>query len=134
MDEHILAAAIGRDKAVALLGLEPFDGAFHGRRRAGRPMLGAGRDRRAAVDIEHIGDERSLGAGTDLAGDRGALRTSSKPARRRIAIGRNASCEPSAIVTKPKPLLALNHLTLASTWRPGGSSSRKKSGRRSNML
>src|SRR5205814_8364171 len=55
-------------------------------------------------------------------------RTSSKPARRRIAIGRNASCEPSAIVTKPKPLLALNHLTLASTWRPGGSSSRKQSG------
>src|SRR5436190_12752818 len=56
-------------------------------------------------------------------------RTSSWPARRRIAIGRNASCEPSDIVTKPKPLLALNHLILASTLRPGGASSQKYSGR-----
>src|ERR1043165_9859520 len=36
-------------------------------------MLGAGRDRRAVVDVQHVGDERSLGAGTDLATDRGAL-------------------------------------------------------------
>src|SRR5579859_734206 len=60
--------------------------------------------------------------------------TSSKPARRSVAIGRNASCVPSAGVTKPKPLLALNHFTLASTRRPeGGSSVRKKPGRRSYM-
>ena len=50
-------------------------------------------------------------------------RTSSYPARRKIAIGRNASGEPSAMVTKPKPLLALNHLTLASTVWVGGVSS-----------
>ena len=42
---------------------------------------------------------------------------------------------PSDIVTKPKPLLALNHFTVASTRRPGtgGVSSRKKPGRRSYM-
>src|SRR5690242_3859250 len=63
-------------------------------------------------------------------------RASSNPARRRIAIGRNASCVPSDRVTKPKPLLALNHFTVASTRRPGtgGVSSRKKPGRRSYIV
>src|SRR6516225_4105396 len=39
---------------------------------------------------------------------------------RRTAVGRNAFCDPSATVTNPKPLLALNHLTLASTRWLGG--------------
>src|SRR5690348_1022496 len=38
VDEDILAAAVGRNEAVALLGLEPFDGAFQG---LGRPRPAA---------------------------------------------------------------------------------------------
>src|SRR5215469_16207582 len=42
VDEHILAATVGRDEPVALVGLEPFDRAFHA----------AGRAPSAAVDAE----------------------------------------------------------------------------------
>src|SRR5205814_4541776 len=38
VDEHILAAAIRRDEAVALFGFEPFDRAFHDRRLALRRL------------------------------------------------------------------------------------------------
>src|SRR5579862_6669665 len=82
MDENVLAAAIGRNKPVALFGLEPFDRALERRRRPRRsavkpvapaiaprvapgiaPGIAARRRRGAAVDIQHQGDERPLGAG-----------------------------------------------------------------------
>src|SRR5579862_502214 len=51
-----------------------------------------------------------------------------------MAIGRKASCVPSAGVTNPKPLVALNHFTVASTRFPGaGSALLKEFWRRSYM-
>src|SRR5579885_3046309 len=69
MDEDVLAAAIGRNEAIALVGLEPFDGAFErGGRPRGAPL--ARIDGGRIVDVEDVGDERPFGAVADLAGDR----------------------------------------------------------------
>src|SRR5262249_53154499 len=74
MDKYVLAAGIRRDKAVPLFGLEPLDGAVHRGRRTHRAALAAaGGDGRTVVDVEDVSDERPLGPGADLAGNRGAL-------------------------------------------------------------
>src|SRR5207244_2398725 len=74
VDEHVLAAAVGRDEPVALFRLEPFDGTLD-RRGGARPAVGstcsAWRcERRAVVDVQHVGHQRTLCSGADLAGDR----------------------------------------------------------------
>src|SRR5258708_3515430 len=79
MDEHILAAAVGRNEPVALFGLEPFDGAVQRCCRTWPAITVEAATARlrshggAAVDIDHIRDERAFGAGADFAGDQGAF-------------------------------------------------------------
>ena len=76
VDEDVLAAAIGGNEPVAFVGFKPLHRAFERGRRARRVAIGPAGLRRhdgAGVDVQHIGDERSLGAGADFAGDQGTL-------------------------------------------------------------
>ena len=140
MDEHVLAAAIGRDEAVALLGLEPFDRALE---RLSPAAADAALARRAppaatAVLLSMLSTVTTSGPLAPAPISQRDRRAFAHVAHSRrgaaTAIGRNASGVPSSIVTKPNPLAALNHFTLASTRAARRSSSvRKKSGRRSNM-
>ena len=79
VNKDVLAAAVGRDEAVALLMPEPFDRSLERLRRARGRRSNPSSDRRARcdggtrVDAEDIGDKRPLRPGADLAGDRGTL-------------------------------------------------------------
>src|SRR5271155_2612193 len=75
VDKDVLAAAIGRNKAIALVGLEPLDRALQGARWARAAPIGVESrgDGGAQIDAENAGDERPLGAGADIAGDRSAF-------------------------------------------------------------
>src|SRR6185437_16116127 len=72
MDEDVLAAAIGRDEAIAPIRLEPFHHALEagrGKWRVARAAGGGG----AVVDGENGEDERPARPHADLADDRSAL-------------------------------------------------------------
>src|SRR5580658_2403511 len=65
MNKHVLAAAVGRDEAIALVGLEPLDRAFQGFRWPHSASVAAHSrlDRGAEVDGEDRSDQRAFRAG-----------------------------------------------------------------------
>ena len=77
MDEHILAAAVWRNEAVTLFGLEPFHRAFHGlggsRAAAVEAAAALRRHRGAVVDVQDGRHQWAFRPGADLADDRSAF-------------------------------------------------------------
>src|SRR5271166_1609590 len=77
VNKHVFAAAVGRNETVTLVGLEPFDRALDGLGRSGSAAIQTAatvwRRRRAAVDVQNAGHQRTFRPGADLAGERGAF-------------------------------------------------------------
>src|SRR5438046_818251 len=78
VNEHVLAAAVGRNEAVALIGLEPLHRAFHGLGGPGATAVEAAacalrHHRGAVVDVQDGCHQRAFCPGADLADDRSAF-------------------------------------------------------------
>jgi hypothetical protein len=130
--EHIFAAAIPSDEAVAFLDIEPlhrsgfFDqpvGSWSARCRASVMRL-PWRDRSsgARTDAQHLGDMRPRVAGTNADFRVSPGCTALIPLRASTVAWRKPSPDPSVSATNPNPLPGLNHLTTPPTGGPQGAS------------